>query len=84
VGSKQLSRGRIVEACGGFDLLSSLLWSPVGMERTFQWCRGWLDMLLELWESITYDFEVDFWAVTVVINTGPYSLPTDRSNASKV
>ena len=41
-------------------------------------------MLLELWESITYDFEVDFWAVTVVINTGPYSLPTDRSNASKV
>jgi len=37
-------------------------------------------MLLELWQSIIYDFEVDFLAVTVVIITGPCSLPTDRSN----
>jgi hypothetical protein len=41
-------------------------------------------MLLELLQSITCDFELIFGAVTVVINTGPYYLTTDRSNASKV
>jgi hypothetical protein len=84
MGYGQPSRGRIVEACGDFDRILLLLWSPIGMKRTSQWCRGWLGRLLELWQSIIYDFEVDFWAITVVISTGPYSLPTDRSNASKV
>jgi len=57
---EQPDHGCIVEACGEFDRLLLLLWSPMSMERVSHWCRGWLGMLLELWQSILYDFEFDF------------------------